>query len=406
MYLAVISHKPCWTDPSSPSGYATDGGFPFQMEALSELFDQTTLAVPVQSNSAPSGTNPLIGHNLEVRPLDHLQGLGWRRRLSLLGWMPRNLPRIWETIAQADAVHTPIPGDIGTLGILIVLMQRKPLFVRYCGIWGKVTRASHRFSFWLLQRIAGGRNVVLATGGGDEPPSAENPAIQWIFATSMRAAEMAAIPSRTPWQAGQPLKLITVARQEPSKNTDRLIKALGIVREHYPETTLDVVGDGSCLPALRQLAAELNLADAVTFHGKVNHDAVIAALSQAHLFCFPTDSEGFPKAVHEALACGLPVITTPVSVLPQLIGEGNGVLLSDIEPETIARAILNIVSDEERFAAMMRSAQCTARDYSLERWRDEIGQRLRAAWGPLSGERLARTQAGGPFREKSSLEEA
>jgi glycosyltransferase involved in cell wall biosynthesis len=157
---------------------------------------------------------------------------------------------------------------------------------------------------------------------------------------------------------------------------------------------------------LRQLAADLNLADAVTFHGNVDHASVITALSQADIFCFPTTcSEGFPKAVHEALACGLPVITTPVSVLPQLIGDCNGILLPDIEPETIAQAILDITSDEERFAAMIHSAQHTAREYSLERWRDEIGRRLRAAWGPLSGERLARTQAGGPFREESSLEE-
>jgi glycosyltransferase involved in cell wall biosynthesis len=115
----------------------------------------------------------------------------------------------------------------------------------------------------------------------------------------------------------------------------------------------------------------------------VNHDRVLAILGSAHIFCFPTDSEGFPKAVHEALACGLPVITTPVSVLPQLIGDRNGILLNDIQPQTIAQAILDLISDEQRFHEMGRNAQQTAQAYSLEAWRDQIGQKLGQAWGPL-----------------------
>jgi glycosyltransferase involved in cell wall biosynthesis len=297
--------------------------------------------------------------------------------------MPLNLPRIWRTMRQADAVHTPIGGDVGTFGILMALAQRKPLFVRYCGVWGRAHTLAQRFWFWLLIRIAGGRNVVLATGGSDRPPTMKNLAIQWIFATSMRQAEMASLPRRSPWQIGDPLTLITVGRQEPGKNTDRVIQSLALVRAHYAPTTLDIVGDGSCLPALRQLTTDLNLIEAVTFHGKVNHDRVIAILGRTHVFCFPTDSEGFPKAVHEALACGLPVITTPVSVLPQLIGDRNGILLNDIQPETIAQAILDLISDEQRFREMGRSAQRTAQAYSLEAWRDQIGQKLCQAWGPL-----------------------
>src|SRR5205823_17011 len=44
--LVVISHKECWPSSQSPTGYATDGGFPFQMQALSELFASTTLLIP------------------------------------------------------------------------------------------------------------------------------------------------------------------------------------------------------------------------------------------------------------------------------------------------------------------------------------------------------------------------
>ena len=61
MKLAVFSHKLCWPSAASPSGYATDGGFPLQMQTLSELFDATTLVVPVADHAAVVGEMPLTG---------------------------------------------------------------------------------------------------------------------------------------------------------------------------------------------------------------------------------------------------------------------------------------------------------------------------------------------------------
>src|SRR5262249_44716156 len=112
-----------------------------------------------------------------------------------------------------------------------------------------------------------------------------------------------------------------------------------------------------------------------------DHKTVLCLLRRAHLFCYPTAaSEGFPKVVLEALACGLPIVTTRVSVLPQLIDTGCGVLLEDRTPEAIAGATVGILSDAESYRRMSSRALETAQEYSLERWRDTIGELLRAAW--------------------------
>jgi glycosyltransferase involved in cell wall biosynthesis len=304
--------------------------------------------------------------------------------VALLPWGIKNLPRIWQAVRQADAVHAPIPGDIGTIGILVALIQRKPLFVRYCGRWGKKETLAERFWHWLLIRIAGGRNVVLATGGGRERPAPQNPAIDWIFSTSMSREDLERLPPKQLWHRGEVLRLITVGRQETGKNTDLILRALPAILRHYPRTTLDVVGDGSQLLALQQLAERLDLVELVTFHGNVSHQRVLSLLTRAHLFVFPTDSEGFPKAVHEALACSLPVVTTGVSVLPYLIGDHNcGLLLSEKTPVAIAEAVTHLIETEQQFWRMAERAQITAQAYSLEAWRDTIGDALQAAWGPL-----------------------
>src|SRR4051812_11645266 len=89
MNLAVFSHKPCWRSKVSPSGFATDGGFPFHMAALSELFDSTVVVVPCGNGDAASEA-PLRGHNLRVAPLSPPWGHGSWRKLLFPLWVLRN----------------------------------------------------------------------------------------------------------------------------------------------------------------------------------------------------------------------------------------------------------------------------------------------------------------------------
>src|ERR1041385_1356006 len=379
--LVVCSHKPCWPSPSSPTGYATDGGFSFQMQALSELFESTSLLVPCSRQGKPAGAVPLLGHNLSVRPLPTPGGSGLRRKINMLFWVLGNGPRMLREILRADAVHTPIPGDIGTIGMLMAFALRKPLFVRHCGNWFVQHTVAEAFWRWFMERFAGGRNVLLATGGAAEPPSARTKDVRWIFSTSLTERELASYGKVRQHPPPGRVRLVIACRQELEKGTGVVIESLPLLLKYFPEATLDVLGDGGALQCFQNLAEKRGLSRRVTFHGKVNHDAVIRQFQCADLFCFPTvSSEGFPKVVLEALACGLPVITTKVSVLPQLIGRGCGVLLDGATPVAVAGAVRALLSNEEQYHAMSARAIETAARYSLERWRDTIGDLLRASW--------------------------
>jgi glycosyltransferase involved in cell wall biosynthesis len=384
MNLLVVSYKSVWPSEASPSGYATDGGFPFQMKALSELFDSTTLLVPCMEKRKPAGEGALSGRRLTIVPLTLPTGTDFKRKLRFPFWLLRNLPRLMREIARADAVHAPIPGDIGTIGMLLAYGLKKPLFIRYCGNWLVQATTAERFWRWFLELIAGGKNVCLATGGLPEPPSRRNAALKWIFATSLTREELHQYAKhRSDFDQRSP-KLIIACRQEREKGTSEVIESLKALEEEFPAMTLEVVGDGGARANLEQQAVSLGLSNRVTFHGQVSHARVIELLQQADLFCFPTtSSEGFPKAVLEALACGLPVVTTRVSALPQLLENGCGVLLEEATVAATAAAITCCFSDRARYQQMSRQALLTAERYSLERWRDLIGESLEEAWGPL-----------------------
>jgi glycosyltransferase involved in cell wall biosynthesis len=384
MKLLVVSHKPCWLSPTSPTGYATDGGFPFQMRALSELFDSTTLLLPYTPSASRVGEIPLHGHNVSIATATAPVGRGLTRKLGMALWPVRNLPVIVREIIKADVVHTPIPGDIGTVGMLLAFVLRKRLFVRHCGNWLRPVTTAEHFWKWFMEKFAGGRQVMLATGGGKEPPSRRNDAVRWIFSTTLTEEELSSTQGPSGLGSSTGPKLIIVCRQDPEKGTGIVIQSLPLIIKAFPNATLDVVGDGEALEEFKRLAESLDLSDRVVFCGKVDHAGVVKLLMGADLFCYPTSaSEGFPKVVLEALAFGLPVVTTRVSVLPQLIGAGGGCLIDSTTPEAVADAVIGIMSDRERYRAISALAIETARRYSLERWRDTIGEQLRSAWGDL-----------------------
>src|SRR5438067_3187485 len=227
MKLAVFSHKICWPDQTSPTGYTTDGGFPFHMRAISQIFEQTAVVVPIRYDSKGQGA-PLDGRGMKIVPLTLPSGKGMRRKLSMMPWLLRNGVAIVREVSRADAVHAPIPGDIGTIGMLVAFAMRKPLFVRHCGNWLEPRTAAERFWRWFMERFAGNRNVMLATGGAAEPPSRTNSYVRWIFSSSLWRKDL---EGRAPRHvcAGDPVRLVIVCRQEAPKGTGTAIRSLALL---------------------------------------------------------------------------------------------------------------------------------------------------------------------------------
>ncbi len=351
-----------------------------QIGAISELFSSTEVVVPCESAGNSVGVSPLNGRNVSVSPLTIPKGNGLRRKIDMLRWVAVNGPKIWRSVRKADAVHTPIPGDVGTIGMLIALILRKRLFVRHCGNWLAPRTVAERAWKLSMEFFAGGRNVMLATGASCEPPSARNPNVRWIFSTSLSERYYVdSGPRQLPVDGT--LRLAIACRQEERKGTDVVIDSLPVIAREFPKVTLDVIGDGSQLESLKERARLLGVTSRVRFHGKVAQSEVVARLGACDLFCYPTTaSEGFPKVVLEAMSAGLPVITTRVSVLPMLLGSGFGVLLDEACPDELAHAVLAICGNAESYAEMSRKSISRSKEYSIERWRDTIGDMLRSSW--------------------------
>jgi len=179
MKLVVFSHKLLWPNPESPTGYATDGGFAFHMDYVSRIFDETIVAVPVSAIRRTQGEVDMNGKRLTIYPLKTLKGSGFRRKINYIPWFIRNVFVFNRLINNADAVHVPIPSDIGTLGMVLANLKNKNLFVRHCGNWLVQATNAEKFWKWFMVKYAGGKNVMLTTGLQSEIPSEKNKNIKF-----------------------------------------------------------------------------------------------------------------------------------------------------------------------------------------------------------------------------------
>ena len=131
--------------------------------------------------------------------------------------------------------------------------------------------------------------------------------------------------------------LLAVGRLAKVKGLDLLIRALLQVRESFPSADLAIAGAGSEEAALKQLAAALNLRDAVRFMGHVDQPSALFA--GATLFVLSSRHEGLPNALLEAAAGGLPLVATPASGgVVDLLRDQPGVWLA---PRTSTEALAN-----------------------------------------------------------------
>jgi len=122
------------------------------------------------------------------------------------------------------------------------------------------------------------------------------------------------------------------------------------VARRLPDVELHLFGD-----VYEEIRPVLDAAPANVFvHGEVEHDALIRELRQSRLLLFPSEHEGFPYAVLEAMALGLAVVATPVGAIPEMVEDGQGGLLRPRDAGALAAAVGELLADEPRRAAMGR----------------------------------------------------
>jgi glycosyltransferase involved in cell wall biosynthesis len=160
-------------------------------------------------------------------------------------------------------------------------------------------------------------------------------------------------PNGTKPARSGPTRLIGVGSLYDAKGWEHLLDALALVDR---ELHLDLIGDGILRPDLEARAAQLGVADKVTFHGWRPKEEVAERLREADLFVITSQYDSNPCAVIEALASGVPVVATAVGGIPEMVTDGMGLLAEPGDPDSIADAIDTALAQTWDHDAIARTA--------------------------------------------------
>lgn len=149
-------------------------------------------------------------------------------------------------------------------------------------------------------------------------------------------------------QNGTPT-ILYIGRLVPEKGQAVLLEAAAALAREGTEMKLKLAGAGEMRPALEARAAELGLDGSVEFLGAVGQEELHELYRGATLFCLPSFAEGVPVVLMEAMAMGVPVVTTRIAGVPELVVDGSGgVLVPPGRSDELAAALAALLADPER----------------------------------------------------------
>lgn len=223
---------------------------------------------------------------------------------------------------------------------------------------------------YLTQKVAAADFIVCISQYARSQLMRLSPYEQWA---KLHVARLGVDPSvfspRSVQRTGNdPFEILCVGRLVAAKGQHMLIEAARILSGQRRHFTIRLIGGGADELALKRHVRELELDQAVIFEGPVNQERIRQFFERTDCFCLPSFAEGLPVALMEAMAMGIPCVTTHITGIPELIRSGEtGLLVAPSDAEGLA-ANLALLMDDPALVQRLSSAARTrvTTDYDLQ----------------------------------------
>ena len=161
-----------------------------------------------------------------------------------------------------------------------------------------------------------------------------------------------------------PVKIVFAGRLVEKKGVEYAIHALSLLRERGYNVELMIVGDGLLKRKLQHLCWDLKIKKFVNFLGEKNQTQIIKILNKSHLFIAPSmtsksgDQEGIPSVIKEAMASGLPVVSTRHSGIPELVKDGvSGFLVKEGDAKELVDRLSFLIEHPQLWPEMGKAGR-------------------------------------------------
>jgi len=333
-----------------------------EMDIWSKYVDEVAVLAPLSSSNSLRAIDSAYYKPInftEIKSFNILNAKGVLRTVWVISSI---LFKIFKTMKKADHIHLRCPSNVSLLGCFVqILFPKKSKTTKYAGNWDP--QSKQPWSYKLQQKILSNtfltRNMkVLAYG---EWKDHSKNIVPFISATYFENEKL-------PWYErnyNEKLVFVFIGSMVVGKRPILTIQIIESLITKGINVELHMFGDGNLIEHAKNYVYENNLESKVFIHGNKTKQVVKEALQKAHFGILPSKSEGWPKAIAEAMFFGAIPISTRISCLAWMLDEGKRGIIIEPELESSVNAICKHL-DHKDLAAMSRAAQEWSQQFTLD----------------------------------------
>jgi glycosyltransferase involved in cell wall biosynthesis len=257
----------------------------------------------------------------------------------------------------------------GDIAMRVLPVARHMLIPIVAYLHGEFTHTYNRWYRWSLSKCARQFSALVVVTEAEK---------EWLLTLGVPPKRIHVIPCGAPIASFKPkparadglVRFVMASRLSPDKGCSTTLQAFARVAARETTATLDVFGDGPDRAALEFQVREHHLEDRIRFHGHIENAVLSERLPDFDVFLqHSLKKEGSPVSIVEAMACGLPVVATPVGgIVDQVIPEHNGLLVNEQDVDGMAAAMLRLARDADLCQTFGRAGRTRAMEkYDADR---------------------------------------
>ena len=408
MRVVVVSSAPVIVQESEKFLYAP---YEKEMQLWAKYADEILLCCPVWKEDKKLLVTKVTFPMLPAIELKEFDVLSLKNAVAAIPTILQNLGIIYKAMQQADHIHVRCPGNMGLLAAVVqICFPKKKKTAKYAGNWDPKAKQpfTYKMQRWLLSNTFLTKNMqVLVYGEWPKQTSNIKPFFTATYSAkeiqtagltlqnelTLQADARSAVNAFDSAQSDKrvvdsQLSLQAEARSTLnykfifvgtlSKGKQPLYAMQLVVQLHQKgiKATLDLYGEGVLRIDLQAYINKYDLQEYIVLKGNQTKETLKNAYQNSHFLILPSKSEGWPKAVAEAMFWGCVPVVTPVSCVSYMLNNGKrGLLLTGNMGKDVA-ALIKLVAQPADYKRKSKAAQEWSQHYTIELFEEEIQKLL------------------------------
>lgn len=370
MTFCIITHVNHHQDQQHYFAYAP---YVREMNIWLKYVDKVIIVAPLEQLEKTAIDSSYTGAAIQFKVVPSFNLTGWKSLLRAVFLLTKLFSTVYKAMQAADHIHLRCPGNMGLIGCFVqVFFPKKKKTAKYAGNWDLKAKQpwSYRLQKWILNNTFLTKNMQVLVYGEWEGSSKN---IKPFFTATYSELEKEAV---SPRNLNEGFRFIFVGLLTEGKRPLYAVQLVDGLLKLGVNASLHLYGEGVQRSLLESYIATHHLEKYIQLEGNQPKEVVGEAYKKSHFLVLASKSEGWPKAVAEAMFWGCLPVATAVSCVKNMLDSGNRGILLSMDLEKDIQAILWHINHSEAYQEKSDKALSWSQDYTIEKFESEIKKLL------------------------------